>query len=86
MVARIKRPKSKAKLNYYTTGPVAPKDKTTSKIPVQSSSLGNDVPKMVPTAPARTGALGKRHAVPTPSGGSKIRVSGNPAAHHIGKR
>jgi len=86
MAQRIKRPKSKAKLDYYTTGPVVPESKVASKPPVQNASLGNETPKMVPTAPAKTGALGKRHSVPTPSGSSKIRVSGNPAAHHIGKR
>ena len=69
----------------YSDGlPKAPANKLATQPNIQNASLGNDVPKMVPTPTApgkpQIGGIHKANKL------GKLRVSGHPKAHHIGKR
>lgn len=92
-----RNPKShKVVPQFYEIEPYVPKKKIAAKPLVQNSSLGNDAPKMVPHKPGRSSGLfphqsghapkgsGSRISVPQPN--LKLKASGHPGAHHIGKR
>lgn len=85
-----------AKKSPYTVGPVAPANKTASSPLIQNASLGNEAPNMVPNVVAKTSGL--PHQFPQAGNGAHgfghygnqrsghTRLSGNPAAHKIGKK
>ena len=98
--ASAKQPHPKTNPGFYDTEPHAPRKKlATGKLTEQTSSLGNEVPKMVPQSPGRISGLGgpahsfpkAPHAShgyghPAPARIGHLRLSGHTGAHRIGKR
>ena len=67
----------------YADEPHVPANKIANKPLIQNASLGNDLPMVpVPKEPGKPAIGGISRA---PKYG-KLRVSGHPKAHHIGKR
>ncbi len=71
---------------FYSDEPHVPANKIADKPNIQNASLGNETPKMVPHnfPSAGAGAHGFGHGATSRAG--HVRLSGNPSAHHVGKR